>query len=328
MASAGYGGAEKVFVELSNGLAERHHQVIALLLRNCSYKDRFSHRVRLVELQANPTSHNPFLYAELYRVLNGLSCDIVHSHAVKGSVLVHRLNRFLGLAHLGTKHNDRKGRIFNRLRWVSVVSAKGAASVLSPQGRTIRVIYNGLAEEPVVSASSNEVFTLLAVGRLDAIKGFDILIDQVARLGFPFRLLVAGEGPQRGLLEEKVASLDLEDQVHFLGFREDIPQLMHDADLVVISSHKEGGPKTLAEALYYAPLALATPVGLVPEVFPRSLLTSHETLAADIERIYADYAGYCTMFADLCPPWRKAFSMEKMLADYETYYQEIMAGTL
>ena len=116
MASDGYGGAEKVFVELSNGLAERH-EVAAMLIRGCAFRSRFSDKVQLIELKSNPTRHNPFLHYEIYRAVRRFSPDIIHTHAAKGAELVRKISRFTDIPHLGTKHNDRTGRIFNSLKW-------------------------------------------------------------------------------------------------------------------------------------------------------------------------------------------------------------------
>ncbi len=279
MASEGYGGAEKVFVELTNALAARH-EVVALVLRACPFRQRFSDSVQLIALRSNPTRHNPILHAELYLLLRRLRPDIVHTHAAKGAELVRLVNRFLGLKHLATKHNDRKGRIFNSLDWVSTVSEKGKQSVKPKKNATVRVIYNGVVEQSVAGRSPADVFTMLAVGRLDAIKGFDLLIRQVAQLEFAFRLLIVGEGPERDALLRLVESLGLTEKVQLLGFRDDIAQLMHDCHLVVISSHQEGGPKVMLEALFYAPTLIATPVGAVPEVLPPQFQAPHRRAGA------------------------------------------------
>ena len=324
MASSGYGGAEKVFVELSNALAGQH-QVTALLLRDCGFRHRFTaDHLTIAELRSNPTSNNPLLHVELFRLLRRLQPDIIHTHAAKGAMLVNRVNRFLQIPHLATKHNDRKGSIFNKLMWVSAVSQKASSSVLAKRGAEVRTIYNGLVETEVTPGSANAVFTMLAVGRLDAIKGFDLLIRQVAALDFPFRLRIIGEGPEEVRLAALIAELGLEGRVQLAGYQEDIPQLMHDADLVIISSHREGGPKVMAEALFYAPLLLATPVGAVPELLPEDLQTSHETLGADIRRLHGDYERYAGIFRQVAEKRKENFTFTRIVASYENYYADIL----
>lgn len=325
MASAGFGGAEKVFLELANGLAERH-DVVALVVRKCQYQSMFSPRVRVVELQSNPTSNNPFLHLELYKILKREQPDIIHSHAAKGSMLVHRVNRFLGLHHLGTKHNDRKGRIFNRLKWVSAVSHKGCRSVESKVNGTIKVIFNGVQVEDVGTSRRSDTFSMLAVGRLDKIKGFDILIRQVAELAFPFSLQIVGEGPEEDTLRTLIDDLGVAEKVFLPGFREDIPQLMHNSDVVILSSHREGCPKVLLEAFFYAPLVLATRVGDVPDILPKDLQTSQETMTADITRIHAGYEDAKKVFEAIREERKATFSFDAVVSEYERYYAEILSA--
>ncbi len=68
MASQGWGGAEKVFVELCNQLS-KDHAVTAILLRDTVYRNRFTPDVSICTLQSNPTRRNPFLLYELLRAL-------------------------------------------------------------------------------------------------------------------------------------------------------------------------------------------------------------------------------------------------------------------
>lgn len=74
-------------------------------------------------------------------------------------------------------------------------------------------------------------------------------------------LLIAGIGPERAELEELCRSLGIERQVHFLGMRRDIPELMAAADGYVMSSLWEGMPIVLLEAAASALPIVATDVG-------------------------------------------------------------------
>ncbi len=323
MASGSFGGAEKVFVELANALSERH-SVIALVIRNCQFIHRFSAKVQVVELESHPTINNPFLHYELFRVLHRLKPDIIHTHAAKATQLVKRVNMFCDVKHLGTKHNDRNGRIFNRLRWVTAVSEKARQSIRPVRDCNISVIHNGVIEEPITLRNKSDIFTLLGVGRLDKIKGFDYLIQQVADLQFPFRLLLVGEGPEHGALQKQISRLGLEEKVQLLGFREDIAQMMHDAHLVVISSHREGGPKVMLEALLYADALVSTPVGAVPDVLPEYFQAQLHHLGKKIDYIYNNYVRYSQQFSEVRDKKKADFAFSKIVEEYEKTYRQIV----
>ncbi|BDD88672.1 glycosyltransferase [Desulfofustis limnaeus] len=323
MASQRWGGAEKVFVELANELA-RNHEVIALLLRQTEYRERFADPVKVVELRAHPTSHNPLLVRELVCALRQLRPDIVHTHAAKAALLIRRASLFCPVRHLATKHNARKGRIFNRLPWVTTVSEEACRSVLVRPGATVRVINNGLQPVPVPALPRSGPFSMISVGRLDAIKGFAELIEQVARLPFAYRLSIIGTGPEEERLRGVIHRLAMQDRVFLEGFKDDVPVRMHQADLVVISSHSEGFPKVMVEALFYAKVLISTPVGGVVEVLPPELLAEQHRLAEKIEQVHRDYPDCLARFAALRRERAQDFLLAAIVGKYEAVYREML----
>jgi len=92
---------------------------------------------------------------------------------------------------------------------------------------------------------------LLAVGRLQVQKDFPTLLQAFAKLraGRSARLMILGEGPERGRLEELVRSLRLEGSVELPGFTPNPYAYMARASLFVLSSLYEGLPTVLIEAL-------------------------------------------------------------------------------
>jgi len=323
MASTGFGGAEKVFVELTNSLADQV-RVTAVVVRGTEYLHRFASWVPVIELKSNPTRHNPFLWLELRRLLRQRAPGIIHTHAAKAAELVNLANYDRRFLHLATKHNDRKGSIFNRLPFVSTVSERSRASVHLREGGKVWVIHNGINAEKVEYGHVPEIFTILAVGRLDAIKGFDQLIKAVASLDFPFRLRIVGEGSERARLEEEIAALGLQEKVFLEGFRDDVPRMMADSHLVVISSRREGGPRVLPEALFYAPALISTPVGMVPEILPPELQCGLADLGWKISDVCLRYSHYQRMFAQVADQWKKDFCLPVITGKYLALYKEIL----
>lgn len=107
------------------------------------------------------------------------------------------------------------------------------------------------------------------VARLDRVKGVDLLLQAwqsvVGRVPTA-RLLVAGEGPLRDDLLAQLASSGAQDSVDFLGYREDVPRVLHAADLLVLPSRSEGMPLAALEALGCGLPVVAHAVGGVPEL--------------------------------------------------------------
>jgi L-malate glycosyltransferase len=79
-------------------------------------------------------------------------------------------------------------------------------------------------------------------------------------------LLMVGDGPLRSELENLVIDLRIVDRVRFLGIRADIPDLMHAADLFVLTSLSEAASLTLLEAMASGLPVVVTAVGGNPEI--------------------------------------------------------------
>jgi len=114
------------------------------------------------------------------------------------------------------------------------------------------------------------------VGRLCEVKNQALLLDAVARLragGDAVHVAVIGDGHLRPALEAHAHRLGLADTVTFTGFRDDVEALYADLDVVALTSHAEGTPVTLLEAMAARRPVAATAVGGVVDLMG----TAHET---------------------------------------------------
>jgi len=130
-------------------------------------------------------------------------------------------------------------------------------------------------ESPPISEDQRPVdsdsLTLLAVGRLHAVKDHAFLVQACAQLrefGVRFKCSIAGEGPERRRLESLIGRPDLEHQVTLLGHvaREQLDSLYDHADLVVLTSRSEGIPLVLMEAMARGKIVLAPAITGIPEL--------------------------------------------------------------
>jgi colanic acid/amylovoran biosynthesis glycosyltransferase len=144
--------------------------------------------------------------------------------------------------------------------------------------------------------------SLLAVGRLQPVKGYHVLIDAMAALrneGTGVVLEIVGDGPERGVLEERVKTLGLGGCVEFCGAvsQDRIGENYDRADALIISSFMEGVPVVLMEAGAKELAVIATRVGGIPELVvngesgvlahagsAEELVKAIRVLAADPER--------------------------------------------
>ena len=108
---------------------------------------------------------------------------------------------------------------------------------------------------------------MVAVGRLVAWKQIDHLIESLAECD-DAGLVIVGDGPERGRLEELVRARQLTDQVYFAGQRskEETFALMAACDLFVLNSMYEGFPHVVLKAMSFGLPVVATAVGGTPEL--------------------------------------------------------------
>jgi len=78
----------------------------------------------------------------------------------------------------------------------------------------------------------NTIFTIVAIGRLDKIKGFDKLIDQVSKLELPYKLELIGDGIELDNLRQLAKQKGISKKIDFLGYREDIPSIISNSDFL------------------------------------------------------------------------------------------------
>jgi glycosyltransferase involved in cell wall biosynthesis len=81
-------------------------------------------------------------------------------------------------------------------------------------------------------------------------------------------LLFVGEGggALESELERQIGALGLQERVHLLGLRSDIPEILNAADVFVLSSDYEGNPLAVLEAMAAGKPVISTAVGGVPEL--------------------------------------------------------------
>jgi glycosyltransferase involved in cell wall biosynthesis len=138
-----------------------------------------------------------------------------------------------------------------------------------------------------------------AVGRLSPEKGFDLLIRAVDRLlhaGRDVGLVIFGDGGERAALEALAGRLGRADRVRLAGFGTDLPGWYEAMDVFALSSHREGLPNVLLEAMALEVPVVATRVAGVPRLVEHGangLLVepgSVDELAGAVDRLLGDAA--------------------------------------
>jgi len=199
-------------------------------------------------------------------------------------------------------------------RWLRAVYTRLAGVVVTPSRylkelvrgwglpkAKIKVIYNGLTPLPSDweakrGDSAEGEKSILTAARLVDWKGIDHLLEALAELAQPARLLILGEGPEGERLRRLVQRLGLEGRVSFGGrvSRVEVLAAMAQADAFVLASSYEGLPHVILEAMAAGAPIIAASAGGTPEVVAdgvNGLLVPYgrpDLLAQALDRILAD----------------------------------------
>ena len=178
---------------------------------------------------------------------------------------------------------------------------------------------------------SPEDFLVAGVGRLEPVKGFTYFIAAAKLVAATLpqaRFVLVGEGSEGDALRADAAALG--DRFRFLGLRDDVPEVMAAADVLVVPSINEGMGRVVLEAGGVGTPVVASNVGGIPEVLrdsvtgvlvppesPESIARVLVALAGSPERL--ERMGIASR-AHVIP----AFGLERMVEQIEALYEEVL----
>lgn len=188
--------------------------------------------------------------------------------ALRGRVVAlvhHPLSRETGLApqHVEALHRSERAALARADAVIVTSAATRDLLVAAYDASTDRltVAVPGTDEAPLAQGSGEAAVVILGVGSLTPRKAWAVLLDALAPLAaHGWRLVVAGDGPDRAALQALADTHGLGERVTFLGEVDDttLAQLYDRADLFVLPSHYEGFGMALTEAIARGLPAIAT----------------------------------------------------------------------
>jgi glycosyltransferase involved in cell wall biosynthesis len=261
-----------------------------------SMKERANdHGVEYIEINERH-SFDLSVWPALKKLTRQLKADIVHAHDYKTNVLASLLGRYQSVIPLSTVHgwtghsfreryvyyplDKRVLRTFPRLIAVSgEIRHELVRHGAKPE--RVSVVLNGIDPEkfrhvPDRRASVREAFgyapedvVIGSVGRLEPQKRFDLLVSAIARVREihpAVRLIIAGDGSEKGVLEQQIKDLGLSAECRLIGHYSDVVKFHHALDLFVQSSVYEGTPNVVLEAMAMETPVVATAAGGTAEL--------------------------------------------------------------
>lgn len=279
-------GAEKQLTLLASGLPrETFDTHVCTLTRSGPYEaDLRRAGIPVVQI-GKSFKVDPAAYFRLKRHITALAPDLVHTWLFAANSYGRAAALAAGVKHLvAAERCVDPWKVWHELaidRWLGrrsdriIVNSSGIRDFYVRHGlppEKFTVIPNGISPAPA-GASREELLAELglppharligAVGRLWPQKRMKDLIwaaDLLKVIRDDVHLLILGDGPQRARLEQFRRQVRIEDKVHFLGHRDDVPRWVPQFDLLWLASEYEGLPNVILEAMAAGVPVVATDI--------------------------------------------------------------------
>jgi glycosyltransferase involved in cell wall biosynthesis len=321
-----------------------------------------SARARGCEVIEAPSSHpyDPRIALTIRDIVRQRHIDLVHSHDYRSDLITWALRRLIRVPVMTTVHgwitNSAKSRAMVGLSQKAIRSFDCVVAVSEGTKRRIlncgvaadrvAVIHNAIVTEDYDPAKQTpgylrQRFNLPtgavivgSVGRLSPEKGqYDLL--EAARRVAPVRpqvyFVFTGDGPDEAGLRARVSEYGLADRVLFTGKMKDARPVFRDLDILALTSHTEGFPNVVLEALCMETPVVATDVGGTGEIIVDEV-TGVLIPPRQPDRIEAGLLGLIddpARAARLMRAGRQAvferFSFSQRVSREEALYREILA---
>jgi glycosyltransferase involved in cell wall biosynthesis len=285
----------------------------------------------------------------LMKLLRELKPDLVLTYnwgAIEAAIAA-LLNRAAPLVHGedGFGPEEVQGQIRRRV-WTRRIVLRHAAALVAPSetlskimlqnwklpARVVQYIPNGVdvdffQPKPRSLADRKEV-VVSTVGQLRPEKQQGLLIQACARVRstVPVRLLIAGDGPERGRLERTAEEVGFRHQVTFLGHTHDVLPILQQSDIFALSSMTEQLPISVLEAMACGLPVVSTAVGdvktMVSEV-NRPYICGVEQYQDTLTKLIGDAALRESLGAANRERCLDAYSRTEMLRRYRRLYSEV-----
>lgn len=354
----GSGGAEKLLEELIP-LMNQEQSVNADILLLTNINNVFDKSLIEKGVKVDVIKYNNLLDPRnIFAIKKHISknkYDIVHSHTFPSqywvalsSIFLRNNNiKFITTEH--STHNKRRDKFYfkliekyiyskydvivsitektrsNLINWIDPKIKSQEKYIVIENGINLDTITNALpySRKELIREIDEDTKIVCMVGRFSQAKDQPTLIKAIKKLPDNIHLLLVGEGELLKYNLDLAKQLDIQNRVHFLGFRKDIPSILKTVDVLVLSSYWEGLSLASIEALASGKPLVASKVNGLEEVVKGAGLLfergNTDQLASLIESLLNDEQLYHQV-KTRCIERSKKYSIQKMLIKLTDVY--------
>ena len=359
------GGAEKSILAIASKMRRAKPVVCSLYDVNTLANSFIDAGVEIIELKLSKSVSDFTSARALRRVIEAVKPDIVHATLFRAEMacriaLWRKENPVLVGSFVGDTYGTERYRELTyfarvKLRGLQVIDrfTSRRVSIFVSISEFLRKSYEwklGIPREKIVviprgrdivrflfseHSIVSEHVRFVAVGRLIKLKGHADLIRAFVKVHELYpgsSLKIAGEGGERGRLQQLISELGLSSNVQLLGNVKDIAGLLADSDIFVFPSHYEGQGGVLVEAMLSGIPIIASDIDVVRESVTHNysgILTevrNVDTMAHSMQWAIQNYETAKKFAVHAREVALKRFDIDVVVANYEDLYESLIGG--
>ncbi len=266
------GGAQRVMINLADYFVESGHQVTMVTQYRRENEYLLNPKVKRVisdiseeEITSNRIANFKRRFCKLRKIWKEEKPDVILSFIGKNNMMAILTAKGLSVPVAVSVRGEPKEEYYNTWMRLAAKFLFGYAQGVILQTRRCFSFFPAKVQKkavilrnPVSSSFFGKSYdrerekTIVAVGRVDKNKNHEMLIRAFAQIAdeFPdYQVLIYGDGDERSYLQNLVQELGLSEQIKLPGSIDHVSEVIYKAGIFVLTSHTEGVPNTLIEAM-------------------------------------------------------------------------------
>lgn len=334
----GMGGAEKVVLDLSKytSVDKFNTYVVSLSRRAELYQEFLDNGINVKVLNMTNSLKDAF------KILNILSnfvrkynIDIIHAHMTHSIIVASILKltnpslKIVYTSHnifIGSKLREFIVFLLKPLRNIDIVFSENILKYFYKSN--FEVIPNGIKIDKYnLILPKNDIFTFIAVGRLETVKNHSFLIEIAKELKkeYEFEIHIVGEGYLKDELTALIDKYSLSSNIKLLGLRNDVDKLLNKSHCLIMPSLWEGLPIVILEAGAASLPIVSTNVGSIGSLLndKNGYLCSLAEFKKTMKEVMDDYQKSIVKGKCLFENINENYSIEAVVSRHEAIYNNL-----
>lgn len=347
----GVGGTEKVILQIVENLQNEFDEIIICSaggIHEEKLKKMGIKHYKIGDIEKKNIVNILRVLVSVFSIIKKERISMVHTHHRMAAFYSNLLKIFFDFKFIHTAHNtffDKKILTKFSLYKANIIAVgervkENLCEFYNISNEKVKVIYNGIEKDCNSIKEVEEIqkykrmgwFIVGNIGRLSKQKGMEYYIEaipDVIKKNKKVIFFIIGDGEDRKKLNDLSIKLNIQENLKFLGYRNDVANIIKQLDLVILSSLWEGLPLTPIEAFSQNKTIIATNVDGTPEIVTDNyngiLIEAKNScdISYNVDKLCNDIELRRRLENNALLTFEKKFTLDLFISNYKEYYNYI-----